>query len=146
MESYRSKYGCMPSRCTMPSCEPMTNCEPMPRCERRCIGTYTTKYRIYQNCSYDICKECSCCGCEYDDRQYDGCPMCGTPAKANYMGNPHGNPMNNPMDDSPQSEIFGGFGRRRFGGFGGFGRRRFGFFPFFSFFPFSPFFFRRRWF
>lgn len=140
MESYRSKCGCMPR------CNSMTSCEPMPICERRCIGTHTTTHKIYQNCSYDICKVCSCCGCEYDDRQYNVCPMCGAPAEATMMGNPMENSMGNPMDDPPQSEIFGGrgfggFGRRRFGGFG---RRRFGFFPFFPFFPFSPFPFRRR--
>jgi hypothetical protein len=129
MESYRSRCECMP--------ECMPSCEPMPRCERRYMGTHTTTHRIYENCSYDICKVCSCCGNEYDDRRYDACPMCGAPADVASM--------DDPMDDPPRFGGFGGFGGRRFGRFGGFGRRRFGFFPFFSFFPFFPFFpFRRR--
>lgn len=134
MESYRSRGDCMP-RCDY---DCMPRCEPMHRCERRCIGTHITEHRIYQNCSYDICQVCPCCGNEYDDRRHDECPMCGVPADAVLMdedGNPDGNPD--------------GFGRFGFGGFGGFGRRRFrrsrfGFFPFFSFFPFFPF--RRRFF
>ena len=54
-------------------------------------------------------KICPCCGYEYDDRKYRGCPSCDTM-----------------MEDPPRF----GFGR-----FGGFGRRfsprfGFGFFPF----------------
>ncbi len=118
----------------MMSCNPLPECEcePMPECApvggRRFIGTYSTKYNVYENCEYDICKVCACCGREYDLQQ-DECPMCGAPADIGIMDN-------NPPDDPPQ---FGGFGR--FGRFGGFGRRRFGFFPFFPFFPF--FLFRR---
>ncbi|MBP2626043.1 MAG: hypothetical protein H6Q68_754 [Firmicutes bacterium] len=144
MESYRSKCGCMPK------CNSMINCEPMPICERRCIGTHTTKHKIYQNCSYEICKVCSYCGHEYNIHQHHRCTMCGAPSEATFMEHS----MNDPMDDPPQAEVFGrpgfgrfggfsGFGRRRFGGFG---RHRFGFFPFFPIFPFSPFFFHRHWF
>jgi predicted amidophosphoribosyltransferase len=107
MESYRSRCECMPR------CDYMTSCESMPRCERRYIGTHTTTHRLYQNCSYDIYKVCSCCGNEYDDRHYDACPMCGAPAEFASM--------DDSMDDPPR---FGGFGRRRFG-----------------LFPFSPIFF-----
>ena len=96
-------------------------------CKRRCVGTLTTKYRVYEKCCYDVMKVCSSCGCEFDYHKHHGCPQCGMQ-----------------MDDPPH---FGGFGRG-FGGFGrGFGRgfggfRRFGEFGFgggrflpFGFFP-----------
>lgn len=90
-----------------------------PKCRRRCVGTITTKYRVYENCCYDIMKVCPRCGCEFHNHQYHACPKCGMQ-----------------MDDPPRFGAFGG----RIGGFGrfeGFGRRRFGeFSPFgFGFFP-----------
>jgi hypothetical protein len=95
-------------------------CEP--KCYKRCIGTYTTKYRVYENCCYSIYKVCNCCGYEYDHRKSPACPRCGAAV----------------MGDPPR---FGGFGRggggRRFGGFRRFERfpRFGGFFPSFGFFP-----------
>jgi hypothetical protein len=97
----------------------------MPKCcKRRCVGTFTTKYKVYEKCCYEVMKVCSNCGCEFAYHEHHGCPRCGMM-----------------MDDPPR---FGGFGRgfgrfgRGFGGFrrfGGFGFRR-RFFPFgFGFFP-----------
>lgn len=96
-------------------CDKCHSCRP--RCDRRCVGTYTTQYRVYENRCYSVYKVCGCCGYEYDHQRYHACPRCGAV-----------------MDDPPR---FGGF---RFGGFGGFGRRFRGFererFPRFGgFFP-----------
>jgi hypothetical protein len=107
----------------------------MPRCNRRCIGTYTTKYKVYEDCCYSVYKVCNCCGDEYNYQKYPRCPRCGSM-------------MDDPPGDPPR---FGGFGRGggfgRFGGFREFGGfRRFGFpfrrrfFPEFGF-GFSPGFF-----
>ena len=124
--SYKS--ACEPKPMCIPMCEPI--CEPMPMCNRRCIGTYTSKYRVYENCHYDVCKVCSCCGHEYNE-SFPECPMCGTPS---YTMSMNSDPM---MDDPPEFERFDrdfdDFGRRRFGFGIGFG------FPFFPFFPFRRF-------
>lgn len=126
MKRYKSKNVYMPQYGCPSSYECMPPCEPMPqRSIRRYVGTYNTQYRIYENCSYDICKVCACCGHEYDDEQHDKCPMCGAPVGVMSMADPPNDPPG-----------FGGFGGRRFGNFGGFGRRRFGGFGFFPFFPF----------
>lgn len=127
----RKDYDCMPMHKCMPSCEPM------PTSGRRCIGTYSMKYRVYENCEgeYETCRICACCGSEYDEEQ-DECPMCSAPSEIASMDNPS-------MDDDPPR--FGRFGGGFGGGFGGrFGGRfgggffpRFGFFPFF--FPFRRF-------
>jgi hypothetical protein len=99
-------------------------------CNKRCIGTFTTKYKVYENCCYSVYKVCPCCGHEYDYRQHRGCPGCGA-----MIGDPPGDP--------PRFGRFGGFGGfRRFDGFGRFGRFGFPFrrrfFPFgFGFFPFE---------
>ncbi|XFO69220.1 hypothetical protein SPSIL_054510 [Sporomusa silvacetica DSM 10669] len=135
----RKDNDCMPMHECMPSCEPM------PTPGRRCIGTYSMKYRVYEdcNCEYDIRRICAHCGCEYDDQQ-DECPMCDAPADMGSMDvdNPNDDPPGNP--DGFGGRRFGGFGGRRFGGFGGFGGfGRFGGFPFFPFF-FPFFLFRRR--
>jgi len=142
MKRCKSKNEYMPQCGCMSSPEYMPSREPMPKnCMKRCVGTYTTQHRVYENCSFDICKVCACCGHEYDDSQYAECPMCGAPAETMSMDNP-------PMDDPPHFGGFGGFGR-----FGDFGERRFndfdesrfsefGFSPFFLFLPFRRF--RRR--
>ncbi|MDF2523659.1 MAG: hypothetical protein K0R31_1300 [Clostridiales bacterium] len=119
----RKDYNCMPMHECMPSCKPM------PASGKRCIGTYSMKYRVYEDCDceYDIRRICAYCDCEYDDQQ-DECPMCGAPADMGSNDDPPGNP-----------DGFGG--GRRFGGFGRFGGRGFGGFGFFPFFPF--FLFRR---
>lgn len=50
----------------------------MPKCcNRRCVGTFTTKYRVYETCCYDVMKVCSNCGGEFDYRQHHCCPSCG---------------------------------------------------------------------
>lgn len=125
----RKDYECMPMHECMPSYEST------PASGRKCIGTYSMKYRVYEgcDCEYKICRLCAYCGCEYDDEQ-DECPMCGAPSNLGSMSddNPGGDP-----DGDPD-------------GFGGSWRRRFRSFPRFRFFPpFFPFFFlfrRRRWF
>ena len=89
-----------------------------PTCRRRCIGTITQKYKLYENCSYSLVKVCSCCGHEYDFRRYPMCPSCGAQ-----------------MDDPPGDPPRGGSGRFG-GGFGygfGFGHGFGGFWPWFWF-------------
>lgn len=92
------------------------SCRPK-NCCKRCIGTYVTKYKVYENCCYSVYKVCNYCGAEYDHKKYHACPKCGMM-----------------MDDPPS---FGGHGFGRFGGFGrgfirGFGRG-FGGFPLFGY-------------
>ena len=127
-EDYCCKY--------MPKCKPMQSCEyeydcepmpPMPMCEKRSVGTYTMKCRVYENpCGYEIHKVCPCCGHDYDMDQYCQCPMCGAPIDTASMDDP-------PQDDPPlYDRDRDDFGRRR----------RFARFGFFPFFPFFPFFFR----
>lgn len=122
-------YDCMPTDECMPVDECMPTCEPMPTSGQRCVGTYSMRYRVYENCNceYVIRRVCAYCGSEYED-QRDECPRCGAPADMGSMDNPNNDP---PFDPD-------GFGRRRFRFF-----PRFGFFPFFPFF-FPFFFFRRR--
>ena len=125
-------FGGVKMKCFKPkkdySCMPMHECMPsMPTSGKRCIGTYSMKYRVYEDCdcNYEIRRICAYCDCEFDD-QHEECPMCGAPADMGSNDDPPGDPDG-------------------FGGFGGFGRRRFRFFPRFGFFPFFfPFFFFRR--
>lgn len=50
----------------------------MPKCcHRRCVGTHTETYKMYETCCYDMVKVCSCCGHEFDHRRYSACPRCG---------------------------------------------------------------------
>ncbi|VBB09210.1 Hypothetical protein LUCI_4497 [Lucifera butyrica] len=88
----------------------------MPECTRRCVGTFTTKHRVYEKCCYEVLKVCHHCGHEFEYHKYPVCPMCG-------------------VGDPPRFGFRGrGFGR--FGGFERFERPRF--FPF-EFGGFSPF-------
>ncbi|CUH97358.1 hypothetical protein P22_3485 [Propionispora sp. 2/2-37] len=132
----KSKYDCMPHCKPMKKCKPVQTCKPSycdpcemyeyePSCRERYVGTYTTKYKVYADCDYNIGRVCGYCGHEYDAEEYDECPMCNAPASMAEMA----------MDDDDPGGNPDGFG---------FGRRRRRFFPRFFFFPPFFFFFRRR--
>jgi len=74
----------------------MEGCCRHPRCHRRCVGEVVKKFKLYENCCYDMVSVCCCCGHEYEFGRYRACPRCGE--------------MN-----EPSFGIFGGF--RGFGRF-----------------------------
>ena len=48
----------------------------MPRCQRKCVGEFTEKYKVYEFCCREIVKVCPQCGCEYS-HMHPMCPRCG---------------------------------------------------------------------
>lgn len=99
--------------CEMGECGCKRRCSCMPKCcKKRCVGTFTDTYKMYETCCYDMVKVCSCCGQEYDHRRYPACPCCG----GHMM---YGHHMYGRMMDPPR---FGGRGFREFGEGREFGR------------------------
>lgn len=53
-----------------------------PRLKRRCVHEFTEKFRVYENCSYDVVKLCPVCSLEHHHPMMM-CPRCG---HGGYMG------------------------------------------------------------
>lgn len=49
----------------------------IPKCKTRCVKSFHEKYKLYETRSYCLYKVCSCCGYEFNFRQYPACPYCG---------------------------------------------------------------------
>ncbi len=48
-----------------------------PKCERKCVGEFSEKFKVYKVCCHEIVKVCPSCGFEYAAHVHPMCPRCG---------------------------------------------------------------------
>ncbi len=48
-----------------------------PKCQRKCVGEFVEKFKVYEVRCREVVKICSACGFEYQAHVHPMCPRCG---------------------------------------------------------------------
>lgn len=83
-----------------------------PKCERKCIGEFVEKFKVYEVCCREVMKVCSVCNFEYEMHRHHMCPRCNGYGHMEHGGYGHMG--------------YGGYGHMGYSGYGHMGHGGYG--------------------